>query len=366
MTDSDKQFRDVPTSALRMSAELALAGAVQQEAGEVSSVPVRILARTADPISHPYWGEIVHDLSGMIPRKARTPIDYLHDGEPIGYSDKQETTERGLEVDAELISTQPGDRAAVIMAKAAAGIPWEASIDWNGPGTVLEELAEDETAEVNGKQFSGPGFVVRSWPLRSVAIVPFGADPGTASQFAEATPTTTPVEIIRKARSMTDEKTTNQEAQPAAELSAAFDVQADEVAAADEPQPQPQPQPEPQPEPVAQFSQPAAVSVSDLQKLCSNAPEGFDVNAFIVAAAGNGADLTGATLEYTRQLETFAASAAEQAKEAGAKVAAFDRGEDHPVAFDGPAKQPATNVHPLQQFIDIPTRQRQRRQSLNN
>lgn len=345
-----KQFREVPVSALRLTAEVETIDPARVFAdGDTTRAPVRILARTADPITHPYWGRIVHDLAGMIPRKARTPIDYVHDGEPIGFADSHETTERGLEVAAELISTQPGDRAGTIIAKAAAGIPWEASIDWNGPGAVLEELADGESTEVNGREFSGPGFVARAWPLRSVAIVPFGADPGTAAQFSETTSPITPVEIYRKADEMPEH--------------------VDQIADSDDQKPNPEthasnPPTEPQPEPVAVCAapaadpQPAPATVRDLKALCSGAPAGFDANSFIVEAAAAGHDLQRAAIEYTRDLEQFAANAADNAEKANAKIAAFDRGEEHPVSFDGPNNQPAGNTHPLQQFISIPSRRR--------
>jgi len=343
MTTKNQHTRTVPTSALRFEAELLPCDAKTHE-GDTTRAPVRILARTADVIETPYWGRIVHDLTGMELRKARTPIDYAHDGEPIGFADETTQTARGLELFAEIVSTQPGDRADQVIRKATAGIPYEASIDWNGPGTVLEELGENETAEVNGREFTGPGFIARAWPLRSVAICPYGADPGTASQFSETDTETQQVLILRKAHEMT-----------AAHL--------DKELPEDQPQndtPAESQATEKQPEPAQQQAaapQPVPATVAQLKEMCSGAPEEFDANDFIVDQAGQGNSLEAAIVAYTRRLERFAKTASDIANDALQKVSAFDRGEEHPVAFSHTAEQ-AEHAHPLAQFISIPSRKR--------
>jgi len=60
------------------------------------------------------------------------------------------------------------------------GVPYEASINFGGDGIKIQELGDGETTEVNGARFDGPGIVVREWPLRGVAICPYGADMNTA------------------------------------------------------------------------------------------------------------------------------------------------------------------------------------------
>ena len=362
MADKQKQYQQVPATALRCEATLEPIdqSKLHDDGDGVTRAPVQILARTGDAIETPYWGRIVHDLAGMTKRHNRVMVDYSHDGEPIGFCEETTVSERGLEMFAELVSTSPNDRAATVLKKAAAGIEYEAAIDWNGPGTTLEQLEEGEETEVNGRTFAGPGYVVRSWPLRSVAITPFGADPDTHAQFVDTEPHQI-VTVFRKAELMPE----------LANLHA-------------EPQPQPEPQPEPQPaaaqppeqpvaepalaqhsEPVAEPqpaapAAPQAANIADLKALCDGAPEGFDKNGFIVDAGARGLDIASAAIAYTTHLEQFAAAALGNASAAEAKVAAFDRGEEHPVSFQGASTQEATKFeHPLQQFISIAGRRGQ-------
>lgn len=180
--------RNVPAEALmfRSAGPLSFAAG-----GDAQRVPVTMLARTPDPIDSAYWGPIVHDLAGMFLLKPTLPIDYCHESRfsidaLIGAATEFRTDERiGLTIGGELVSTRPDDTAAAIIAKGRGGIPFEASIDWNGPGIVLEEIGEGASAEVNGRTFYGPGVIVRNWPLRSAAVCPFGLDAGTAAKFSE-------------------------------------------------------------------------------------------------------------------------------------------------------------------------------------
>jgi hypothetical protein len=183
-TKSQTETRQVPAAALRFDANLEFIADVPRD--DPMRIPVRILARTGEAIAHPWWGKIVHDLSGMKLRKPRIQLDWCHwEWESVGYADGFDVSSGDLIVTGELISTHEGDEASRIIAKGQAGIPYEASIDFNGPGLRLEELGEETSEIVNGREVQGPAIIVREWPLRSVAICPYGADPDTNSEFSE-------------------------------------------------------------------------------------------------------------------------------------------------------------------------------------
>jgi hypothetical protein len=80
------------------------------------------------------------------------------------------------------------------------GVPYEASIFFGGDGIKIEEVGEGKMQTVNGRQFDGPGVIIREWPLRGVAICPYGADQNTESAaFAKGqTFTAVKVEPMRK------------------------------------------------------------------------------------------------------------------------------------------------------------------------
>ena len=149
------------------------------------TVPVKLKARTGQPIDHWFWGRIVHDLAGMKLHKKRLPLDYAHDEkEVVGYLSHFETESGDLHASGAVIPFTETDRAAEIIHKSKNGVPYEASINFGGDDLQLEEIDDGETCQVNGYEFSGPGVVVRSWPLRGVAVCPYGADAGTSTEFA--------------------------------------------------------------------------------------------------------------------------------------------------------------------------------------
>lgn len=146
------------------------------------SAPVRLVARSGKPIEHWFWGRIVHDMAGMHLHKPRLPIDYVHDSkEIIGYLNHFDTGTGDLVTSGALVPFKDSDRATEILHKMREGVPYEASINFGGDGIKLEELPEGMVATVNGAQVEGPAVIVREWPLRGVAICPYGADANTES-----------------------------------------------------------------------------------------------------------------------------------------------------------------------------------------
>jgi hypothetical protein len=174
-----KQYREVPASACVMTVGEFVAG----DNGEgAKSAPVRLKARSGQPIEHWYWGNVVHDLSGMKMAKSRLAIDYVHDPkEIIGYLNRFDDSSGDLIAEGALVPYKDSDRASEIIHKMAQGVPYEASINFAGDGIKVQELASGEVVEVNGYQLEGPAVVIREWPLRGVAICPYGADQNTES-----------------------------------------------------------------------------------------------------------------------------------------------------------------------------------------
>jgi len=160
---------------------------------DAKTAPIKMVARSGRVLNHWWWGRVAHDLGGMTLHKKRLCIDYCHyDTEVIGYLNRfnQEPDTEGvpaLVASGALVPFKDSDRATEIIHKAKAGVPYEASIDFEGgdPGdTVIEEVAEGMTAEVNGYKVDGPAMIFRKWALRGVAVCPYGADMHTESQLS--------------------------------------------------------------------------------------------------------------------------------------------------------------------------------------
>lgn len=159
--------------------------AIGDNGEDAKSAPVSLVARSGQPIEHWFWGRVVHDLAGMHMHKSRLPIDYVHDSKEIlGYLNHFETESGDLVTSGALVPFKDSDRATEIMHKMRAGVPYEASINFGGDGIKVQEVGDGEVTEVNGYQFDGPGCIVREWPLRGVAVCPYGADMNTESAAA--------------------------------------------------------------------------------------------------------------------------------------------------------------------------------------
>lgn len=186
-------LRNIPMVALNFDADAAIevTEADAPVAGEsIAAVchKVKLLARTGQPTDHWYWGKVAHDMTGF-KADPKIPLDYCHDSNQIiGKGDKFTVDASGLTVEGELISLAAEDRAAEIFAKHQQGVPYQASINFGGDGILCEEIPANFVTEVNGYQFEGPGIVVREWPLRGVAICPYGQDGGTKVEFSAKAP----------------------------------------------------------------------------------------------------------------------------------------------------------------------------------
>jgi hypothetical protein len=120
-------------------------------------------------------------------------------------------------------SNDPEDKATEVIFKAKAGVPYEASINFGGDGIIVEEVPDGVSVEVNGYQFAGPGAVIRKWPLRGVAICPYGADMNTETELEQNEQVTVtfqkPTTITQEKPNMT-ESTKPAEAAPVAAVEA--------------------------------------------------------------------------------------------------------------------------------------------------
>lgn len=175
-TTSDK-FSKVPAAACRLAGgEIALG----DNGDNAKTAKIQLKARSGKPITHWYWGKVVHDLAGMSLHKSRLTVDYAHnDSEVLGYLNHFDASSGDLVASGALTPFTETDRASEVLHKMKQGVPYEASIFFGGEGIEIEEIGEGQNPMVNGAEFQGPGIIIRKWPLRGVAICPYGADQNT-------------------------------------------------------------------------------------------------------------------------------------------------------------------------------------------
>jgi hypothetical protein len=141
--------------------------------------PVSLLARSPNAIQHWYWGKIVHDLAGVQTAGALTSIDWLHDSDRLCGSGKLRLDADGLYLDGEIVSFREGDDGDQICNYLIAGIPLEASIQFDVDSMKWSFLETNQIAHVNGRQVEGECLLIHQWMLRRVAVCPSGRDPHT-------------------------------------------------------------------------------------------------------------------------------------------------------------------------------------------
>lgn len=168
--------------ALRMAGELKLTS----NGDGAKTAKVTLLARSGDPVNIDGWGLVVHDFDGM-KAKAKIPLDYNHDPEDsIGYLNNFDTSSGDLVCKGAIVLVNgpddgdEDDDVAALVAKMTAGVPYEASIEFDDDMT-LEYLPEGVTTSVNGRTVAGPVYIVRDWTLKAVAICKFGKDSNTSA-----------------------------------------------------------------------------------------------------------------------------------------------------------------------------------------
>lgn len=246
--------KQVPETALRLRA-----GAIEvgDNGDDAKTAPFKMVARSGDSIDHWYWGKVVHDLAGMRLGGTKVAIDYAHDdNQVIGYANHFSTDSGDLEVSGALTPYKDQDRASEVAHKAKLGVPYQASINFAGDGIKVEEFSEGHDVEVNGRTFNGPVTVIREWPLRGIAVCPYGADSNTSTEFKN-TPMT---EVKVMAHENEEKKLSDEATEIVADDAAAVDSETDidstvdateETAAVETAQ---QPDAIPEAEPVAALS----------------------------------------------------------------------------------------------------------------
>lgn len=127
------------------------------------------------------WGRLVIALNG-IGASQQMPVFLGHDQTRIvGYA-QQAANENGVFRVRGLFS-KCTDAAREVMALAAEGFPWQASIGV-APRAVVE-LAPGAAMEVNGQQITGPADVWMESEVYETSFVPLGADSATSATVFE-------------------------------------------------------------------------------------------------------------------------------------------------------------------------------------
>lgn len=319
---NETTVEQVPREAMRFAT-----GPVRMAAHEDgSSIPLSMLARSADPIDHWYWGAVVHDMDGLELHKDRIAVDYCHaDDEILGYIDGFDADPSvGLTLTGGLVPYRDDDRVSEIRHKAAQGVPYEASIYFDD--AKVERLDDGQVATVNGREIEGPASIIRRWSLRGVAVCPYGADKNTNSQFTRDDETVAVSIQSGKTKGQKMSKPESNGDQVAENVVDAVDAPATEPA--DVPQdatelsatPEPAPLPAPVPAPVP----------ADAGELTDAADPRAEAGKFRDVLGDRGAVLFAEGKNFDDAVQAVVGELRDQVADLESKLAAVDLGDELP------------------------------------
>ena len=131
---------------------------------------------------HWWWGNLAIDLGGISFKKPKFPIlrDHCTSME-LGFSKKpQVSQEEGLVFTEKEVTFLENEDVDKFVENSKKGFPYQASI--SGRPTVIEQVEDGSSVEVNGYTLKGPGAVWRKTDFRECSICVFGYDEQTTAQ----------------------------------------------------------------------------------------------------------------------------------------------------------------------------------------
>lgn len=141
-----------------------------------------IVAYTGGAMQLLWWRHpVVIDLAGLDVGQKSRPVLMDHDSRLIvGHSTSIDVTDSQIRLSGVVSGT--GEAAREIVESSRNGFPWQASI--GASARRYEEVKAGEKVTVNGREFTGPVYVVRAASLREVSFVALGADDNTEAAVA--------------------------------------------------------------------------------------------------------------------------------------------------------------------------------------
>jgi hypothetical protein len=131
---------------------------------------------------HWWWGNLAIDLAGIKFSKSKYPIlrDHSTDREMAFSKKPQVSNEEGLVFTEKEVTFLDTEEATTFLSNSKAGFPYQASI--SGRPSVIEQVVDGESVEVNGHILKGPGTVWRKTEFKECSICVFGYDDQTTAQ----------------------------------------------------------------------------------------------------------------------------------------------------------------------------------------
>ena len=130
---------------------------------------VRLLGYRGDIIKHWFWGNLAFDMDGLYFASKKTPglIDH-NSALRLTYSKKQ-AVKPEVFIEGPFLSNPDSAKLKQDMIE---GFPFQASLRLNPE--IVEQIADDQKAKVNGTTLKGPGAIFRKAAILEISVCVFG------------------------------------------------------------------------------------------------------------------------------------------------------------------------------------------------
>lgn len=190
LLEISKRARDEATAAadphdrntIWMTSTLNLKAAATDATGKKSLPTFDMVAYTGGAMQLEGWDfPLVVDLAGVEATDKPRPILRDHaPGKVVGHTERVEAT--GSAIIASGVISGSGSDAKEVVEASANGFPWQASI---GAKTLENQFVpKGQTAQANGRAWSGPINIARRTSLREISVLALGADDDTSTRIA--------------------------------------------------------------------------------------------------------------------------------------------------------------------------------------
>lgn len=182
MTNKNEIAIKLPRSAMYFRESQQESNLVQFAESQDNRKRFKMTIYTGADMQSFWWGKVALDLAGGKLEKNLLPALREHNIDQIaGWHDQVEFGKKVVSSGYLTEATESGRETAALLQDK---FPFQASAGvWP---TKLENVGENATAEVNGRQFTGPGVIFRKWVLREASFCVFGADNHTSALAAAA------------------------------------------------------------------------------------------------------------------------------------------------------------------------------------
>lgn len=162
----------------------------------------RMLAYTGAEFDR-FYGRVIVDLAGMQVASDKMPILVEHQRDRrAGVATSTKVDAKGLVVAGRLLDNEHG---AALAKDSAQGFPFQASMGVSFQR--VEELEDGDEKQVNGRTFSGPGYVVTKSRVLECSFVTLGADGATRAEAFAADAAQTIETTKKEPQAMSESKT---------------------------------------------------------------------------------------------------------------------------------------------------------------